>query len=99
MHIQVFETKVETGKAAARKAAELLKGAIAEKGRAAFIAATGASQFEFLEALTGDPTIDWSKTTMFHLDEYVGLPESHPASFRRYLKERLIDKVHPGEVY
>ncbi len=99
MQVQIFETKVETGKVAARKAAELLKGAIAEKGRAAFIAATGASQFEFLEALTSDSAIDWSKTTMFHLDEYVGLPESHPASFRRYLKERLIDKVHPGAVY
>ncbi len=86
------------GKAAAEKAAELLREAIKEKGKASFIAATGASQFEFLEHLTQTTSIDWSKTTMFHLDEYIGLPESHPASFRRYLRERLINKVHPGRV-
>lgn len=99
MHMETFEDKKKTGEAAARKAAELLKKAIAEGERATFIAATGASQFEFLEALTSTPSIDWSRTTMFHLDEYVGLSETHPASFRRYLRERLIDIVHPGEVY
>ena len=65
-------------------------------GRAHVIAATGASQFEFLDALTAAPGIDWAKTVFFHLDEYVGLPETHPASFRRYLKERIVAKVHPG---
>jgi glucosamine-6-phosphate deaminase len=60
------------------------------------IAATGASQFEFLDALTATPGIDWSKVVCFHLDEYVGLPETHPASFRRYLKERIVARVHPG---
>lgn len=87
------------GKAAAEEAARILKSTIKEKGEAAFVAATGTSQFEFLENLTSIPSIDWSKTTMFHLDEYVNIPETHPASFRKYLKERLINKVHPGSVY
>jgi glucosamine-6-phosphate deaminase len=57
------------------------------------VAATGASQFEFLDALTSAPGIDWSRVEVFHLDEYVGLPSTHPASFRKYLFERLIHKV------
>jgi glucosamine-6-phosphate deaminase len=99
MEIQVFKTKAEMGQAAAAKAAGLLKEAIASKGRATFIAATGASQFEFLEALVAMPGIDWASTTMFHLDEYVDMAETHPASFRRYLRARLIDDVHPGTVH
>jgi glucosamine-6-phosphate deaminase len=99
MEIDVLASKAEMAQVAAAKAAELLKGAIAYKGHATFVAATGASQFEFLDHLTSAPGIDWSRTTMFHLDEYVGLPETHPASFRRYLKGRLIEQVHPGEVH
>lgn len=99
MKTKIFETKKEMGKAAAEQAAKILKSTIEEKGKAIFIAATGASQFEFLEYLTRIPLIDWSKTVMFHLDEYIGLSENHPASFRKYLKERLINKVHPGTVY
>ena len=95
----VFPTKMEMGEAAAIKAAELLREAIARKGHAAFVAATGASQFEFLGALTAMADIAWDRTTMFHLDEYIGLPETHPASFRLYLQERLIDLVHPGTVH
>jgi len=99
MKVKIFETKQEMGKAAAEEAARILINTLKEKGEAVFIAATGVSQFEFLENLTSIPSIDWSKTTMFHLDEYAGIPETHPASFRKYLKERLIDKVHPGNVY
>jgi glucosamine-6-phosphate deaminase len=99
MQIATSPTKAEMAQAAAAKAADLLRDAIARKGRAAFVAATGVSQFEFLDALTATPGIDWARTTMFHLDEYVGLPETHPASFRRYLKERLIARVHPGAVH
>lgn len=99
MKTEIYETKEEMGKVAADKAAELLKEAIREKNEAVFVAATGASQFEFLEALTSISSIDWSKTVMFHLDEYIGISETHPASFRRYLKERLVNKVHPGTVY
>ncbi len=99
MKIKIFETKKEMGKVAAERAAEVLEEAIKEKGEAVFVAATGASQFEFLKALTSMPSIDWSRTTMFHLDEYIGIPENHPASFRKYLRERLINKVHPGTTY
>jgi len=99
METFVFPDKNRMNTAAALRAAELLKNAIEIKGSATFIAATGTSQFGFLEALTADHDIDWPKTTMFHLDEYIGLPETHPASFRKYLKERLINRVHPGTVH
>jgi len=99
MHLEIFPNKESLGAAAAKKAADILTKTIQKKGRATFIAATGASQFEFLENLTNISSIDWSKITMFHLDEYVGLPETHPASFRKYLKERLINKVNPGNVH
>jgi glucosamine-6-phosphate deaminase len=99
MIVEINPTRRDTSIRAALKAAELLRAALQANGRAVFVAATGASQFDFLETLTAQPNIDWSKTVMFHLDEYVGLTVDHPASFRRYLKERLIDKVHPGEVH
>ena len=99
MDIKVFSTKMQMAQAAADKAAALLRAAIARHGQAVFVAATGASQFEFLQALTAAPGIDWSKTQMFHLDEYIGIPDTHPASFRRYLRERLVERVHPGKVH
>lgn len=99
MQTFVFPTKQQMAEAAAAQAARLLQDAIARRGHATFVAATGASQFEFLEVLTSLKGIDWARTTMFHLDEYIGLPESHPASFRRYLRERLIERVHPGAVH
>lgn len=99
MELAVFSTTIEASEAAATRAAELLKAAIADTGSATFVAATGASQFQFLEVLTSLPGIDWAKTTMFHLDEYIGLPAGHPASFRKYLRERLIDRVRPGVVH
>jgi len=92
--IKVFETKLELGQAAARDAANIIRQAINERGAAYVIAATGASQFEFLDSLAQEQ-IDWTKVVFFHLDEYVGLPESHPASFRRYLKERIVSRIHP----
>ena len=99
MRTQVFPTQAQMGRAAARRASELLKDAIERRGQATFVAATGTSQFEFLGALVTDLSVAWSKTTMFHLDEYIGLPERHPASFRRYLHDRLIDRVRPGTVH
>ena len=99
MDIKVFSTKMKMAQAAADKAAAFLRAAIARHGQAVFVAATGVSQFEFLQALTAAPGIDWSKTHMFHLDEYIGIPDTHPASFRRYLRERLVERVHPGEVH
>jgi glucosamine-6-phosphate deaminase len=94
--VRVFPTKVEMAAAAADHAASVLRRAIEARGRAHVIAATGASQFEFLDALVRTPGIDWARTVFFHLDEYVGLPMTHPASFRRYLKERIVERVHPG---
>ena len=94
LQLEVFDTKAELGQAAARDAAEIINQAIKERGAAYVIAATGASQFEFLDSLVVEE-IDWAKVVFFHLDEYVGLPESHPASFRRYLKERILSRVQP----
>jgi len=91
--IQCFNDKREMAKVAAEQAAAILRQTIHAQGKARLIAATGASQFEFLEVLTSLPGIDWPKVEMFHLDEYIGLPASHPASFRRFLRERLIEKA------
>jgi glucosamine-6-phosphate deaminase len=96
MDIRVFRTKQEMATAAAEQAAALLRDAIQARGHASVIAATGASQFEFLDALVRAKGIDWSRTVFFHLDEYVGIPETHPASFRRYLRERIVERVRPG---
>jgi len=93
MVIKINEDKTALGRAAAEQAAVSLCKAIQESGQARIIAATGASQFEFLDALTAMPGIDWPRVEMFHLDEYVGLPASHPASFRKYLLERLIQRT------
>jgi len=97
--VRVSPSKEDMGRAAAEKAAEILRSALATKKIARFVAATGASQFGFLKHLSEMKGIDWGRTAMFHLDEYVGLPETHRASFRRYLKERVIEQVHPGEVH
>ena len=93
MIIKCFKDKTSLAKAAADEAASILRQAIQEKGKARLIAATGAAQFEFLEALTGLKGVDWSDVEMFHLDEYIGLPATHPASFCRFLQERLIQKT------
>jgi glucosamine-6-phosphate deaminase len=96
LRTRIFPDKATLGEAAAEEAASVLREAIARQGRACVVAATGASQFEFLDALTTASDVDWDRTVFFHLDEYVGLPAHHPASFRRYLRERLADRVHPG---
>jgi len=93
MLIKVFEDRVSLGKAAAEQAATAIRRAMAERGRARIIAATAASQLEFLDALTKMPGIDWSKVEAFHLDEYIGLPVTHPGSFRKMLLEQLVQKT------
>jgi len=93
MIIKVLKDKPSLASAAAAQAATLIQKAISEKGAARIIAATGAAQIEFLEALTAIPGIDWKQVEMFHLDEYIGLPISHPASFRSFLLTRLINKT------
>ena len=91
MILKVFADKSQLGQAAAAQAASAINQAIAERGQARIIAATGMSQFEFLQALIATPGIDWPKVEMFHLDEYVDLSITHPASFRKYLLERFIE--------
>ena len=93
MTIKVFSSKAELAQSAANEAVAAIREAISLRGEARIIAATGASQFEFLDALTKASGIDWSRVEMFHLDEYVGMSGQAPASFCRYLRERLIDKV------
>jgi glucosamine-6-phosphate deaminase len=92
METIVSINKKELGLKASTKGANLIREAIEERGEANIIVATGASQFEMLTALVKEK-IDWTKVTAFHLDEYIGLPESHPASFRKYLRERFADIV------
>lgn len=96
MRINVLKTPKEMGRAAAKFIAEKLNEAIAARGKARFLVSTGASQFEMFDALVHEK-VDWRCVTMFHLDEYIGLPSSHKASFRKYLKERFADRVNLGE--
>jgi len=93
MKIEVFQDKKSLAQSAATDAAEALRESIQKRGSARLIAATGAAQFDFLELLTQSPEIDWSKVEMFHLDEYIGISADHPASFRKFLLERLINKT------
>jgi glucosamine-6-phosphate deaminase len=93
MVMKVFNDKAGMAKAAAEHAAASIRNAVRRQGCARILAATGTSQFEFLEALTSLPDIDWNRVEMFHLDEYIGLPVTHPASFRKILLERLIQKA------
>jgi glucosamine-6-phosphate deaminase len=99
MQIRTYIDRLAMSHTAARHAADRLRDVIERRGRVRIIAATGASQFDFLDALTATPRVDWSRVEMFHLDEYVGLPITHPASFRKYLLERLITKVGIGRYH
>lgn len=93
MNIKIFPNAKELGISAGIAAAQLIRLAIAEKGTAHIIMATGASQFDTINQLISEKDIDWSKVIMFHLDEYIGLPVTHPASFRNYLQERFLGKL------
>ena len=93
MLLRGFKDKVSLGRAAAEHAATVIKRAIAERGEARIVTATGAAQFQFLEALTATPNIDWTKVEAFHLDEYVGLPSNHPGSFKKFLIDNLASKT------
>jgi len=93
MLLKVYDDKSSLGKAAAEQAANRIWRALADRGSARIIAATAASQLEFLEALTKMPGIDWKRVEAFHLDEYIGLPVTHPGSFRKMLLEQLVDKT------
>jgi glucosamine-6-phosphate deaminase len=93
MELVICDTKEELGRRAADAGAEKIRRALAGRGQSNVILATGASQFEMLAALVAAEGIDWGRVTGFHLDEYIGMPMTHPASFRRYLKERFVDRL------
>ncbi len=99
MQLKIFQDKTSLSRAAAEQAANAIRHAIDERGHARIITATGAAQFEFLEALTTAPGIDWTKVEGFHLDEYVGLSATHPASFRKFLMDRLASKTGIGKFH
>ncbi len=93
MRLHVGNDRIATSQAAADHAARIIRAAIASRGAARVVAATGTSQIAFLERLISAPDIDWRRVELFHLDEYVGIPIDHPASFRRYLMDRVITKA------
>src|SRR3989442_1498616 len=99
MKVKTYVDRLTMSRAAARQAAQALRDAIAARCAARIVAATGASQFDFLDALTAAPAIDWTRVEMFHLDEYVGLAIDHPASFRKYLLDRLVNKTGIARVH
>ena len=92
MEVSIFTYKAVLGKVAAETGVKFINKALDKKGSASIIVATGTSQFETLSALIKEE-VDWSRITAFHLDEYIGIPMTHPASFRKYLKERFVDQV------
>ena len=93
MQLRIFRDKSSLSRAAAEQAANAIRRAIAARGDARIVAATAASQIEFLDALTQASGIDWARVEAFHLDEYIGLPVTHPGSFRKMLLEQLIHKT------
>jgi len=93
MVLKVFPDKKSLGKAAATQAAIAIRRAIRDRGTARVVAATALSQSEFLQALVREPEIDWARVELFHLDEYIGLPATHPGSFRKMLLELLVHKT------
>jgi glucosamine-6-phosphate deaminase len=99
MKLEIHASQKAAGEAAARSAAQALKYLDQARSEIGVIFATGASQLEMLHALTSMPDLPWRKVRGFHLDEYVGIDENHPASFRRYLRENLTDRVPMGEFF
>jgi glucosamine-6-phosphate deaminase len=97
--VAVYASNLEMGTSAALRAAEILSNAINSRGEANLILATGNSQLTFLYALGRLPDINWTRVRIFHMDEYIGVDEEHPASFHRYLCEHIVDHVRPGAFY
>ncbi len=93
MHVRVYDDRASLAQAAAEQAARAIRRSIGERGKARIIGASAASQIEFLEALIAMPGLDWSRVELFHLDEYIGLPSTHPASFCKFLEDRLIART------
>lgn len=94
--VRVYPSPVELGEAAARQAAEIIREAIRERGKARIVIATGNSQLELISSLVKAQDLDWRAVEAFHMDEYIGLADTHPASFRYWIRNRVEDQVHPG---
>jgi glucosamine-6-phosphate deaminase len=94
--VEIYPTNLALGQAAAQRAVDILQQAIVGRGQANLVLATGNSQLTFLQALGQLPGVDWSKVQVFHMDEYAGMRPDHPASFRRFLREKIIDRVQPA---
>jgi glucosamine-6-phosphate deaminase len=96
--VTIHASAHDMGEAVAQQASQVLADAIAARGLARIIIGTGPSQARFIAALVQRPQVDWSRVEVFHMDEYRGMAASHPASFRRWLREHLVAHVHPGHV-
>jgi glucosamine-6-phosphate deaminase len=99
LHVEVYPDEAALGQAAALRARQILKDAVELQGSANLILATGNSQLSFLRALRSVPDIPWSKITVFHMDEYLGIDARHPASFRRYIRENIVEHVRPAHFF
>ncbi len=99
LNVTVFPSNEALGQAAATHVSQILRDAVAARGEAAVILATGNSQLAFMRSLRGDRAIPWNKISIFHMDEYLGMSESHPASFRKYIRENLVSHVNPKAFY
>jgi len=95
LEVRVFSTQEELALAASLAAVAHLRAVLEAQDQAAVIFATGNSQIRFLDHLAAGTEIDWSRITMFHMDEYLGIAPDHPASFRRYLRERVQARLKP----
>lgn len=98
--VEIFQTRPEMAVAAAQKAAVLIADAIGRRGRgkARVMIATGNSQLDMVKELVQQPEIDWKFVDVFHMDEYVGIDSNHPASFCRWIREHIEERVHPATV-
>lgn len=99
MPVHVFESNAALGQRAADDLAGLIRRAVAEKGEAALILATGNSQLSLMQALRVKSDLPWDRVVIFHMDEYLGMSDRHPASFARYIREKLVDHVRPRAFY
>lgn len=99
LEVRIYPDQPALAAAAACEAAEGLRAALSRRGEARAILASATSQIQFLAALTAAPDLDWSGVTLFHMDEYLGLPADHPASFRRFLREHVAAKIRPRALH
>ncbi len=99
LKVEIHSNRAAMGAAAAARASTILRRAIEANGRARVILASAPSQDELIAGLTSAPEIDWSKVTIFHMDEYIGLPAEHPASFRNYQRRHVLSRVRPAEFH